>query len=91
MQIVAICVSRYENSSSSCGFTHIADYCYYRNEHCSSLFATKKEDNLSIVFFVPLEVLFSNELLTDLGRIWALRYIIADPKVVEYNYYIKRS
>ena len=51
----------------------------------------KKAKTFRFSLFVPLEVLFSNELLTDLGRIWALRYIIADPKVVEYNYYIKRS
>ena len=40
---------------------------------------------------VPLEVLFSNEFLTDLARIYALRYIIANPEIVEYRYYIKRS
>ena len=51
----------------------------------------QKKRRTLVLLFVPLEVLFSNELLTDLGRIWALRYIIADPKVVEYNYYIKRS
>ena len=53
MQIVAICVSRYDNSSSSCGFTHIADYCYYHNEHRSSLFATKKREPFDSRFVPP--------------------------------------
>ena len=53
----------------------------------------KRVDNRLIInsFSVPLEVLFSNEFLTDLARIYALRYIIANPEIVEYRYYIKRS
>lgn len=32
------------------------------------------------VFSVPPTVLFSNELLEDLEKIWALRFVIPDPK-----------
>ena len=49
----------------------------------SSEEAQKKEDNLSIVFFVPLDVLFSKEFQDDLMRIWNLRYLIPDPEI--YN------
>jgi hypothetical protein len=40
---------------------------------------------------VPLDVLFSNELLTDLARIWALRYIIEDPEIVECKHFIRMA
>lgn len=42
-------------------------------------------------FQVPLDVLFSNELLTDLARIWALRYIIEDPEIVECKHFIRMA
>ena len=39
----------------------------------------KKERNESSSLQVPYDVLFSNEFLRDLGRLWSLRDIIPDP------------
>lgn len=33
-------------------------------------------------FLYPPDVLFSNELLEDLEKIWALRFVIPDPKIL---------
>ena len=52
---------------------------------------TKKSEKLSFLASVPLDVLFSNELLTDLARIWALRYIIEDPEIVECKHFIRMA
>ena len=51
----------------------------------------QKRDELSFFSSVPLDVLFSNELLTDLARIWALRYIIEDPEIVECKHFIRMA
>ena len=40
---------------------------------------TKKERNSRFSLMVPLDVLFSNEFLRDLSRLWELRTIISDP------------
>jgi len=34
-------------------------------------------------FSVPTDVLFSNQMLEDLDKIWALRDIIPDPNKIE--------
>ena len=34
---------------------------------------------MSSAFLVPYDILFSNENLRDLGRIWELREIVPDP------------
>ena len=34
---------------------------------------------MSSAFLVPYDILFSNEYLRDLGRIWELREIVPDP------------
>lgn len=39
----------------------------------------KKRSPYELLFCVPYDVLFSNEFLRDLGRIWSLRDIIPDP------------
>ena len=38
---------------------------------------------LGQAYFVPTDVLFSNQMLEDLDKIWALRDIIPDPNVIE--------
>jgi hypothetical protein len=40
---------------------------------------TKKSEKLSFLASVPYDILFSNEYLRDLGRIWELREIVPDP------------
>ena len=52
---------------------------------------TKKGKTFIFPFLYPLDVLFSNELLTDLARIWALRYIIEDPEIVECKHFIRMA
>ena len=58
--------------------------CGDKKEKDSSDFSEKS-------FQVPLDVLFSNEVLTDLARIWALRYIIEDPEIVECKHFIRMA
>ena len=41
--------------------------------------ATKKEKSFRTSLLVPYDVLFSNEFLRDLGRLWALHDIVPDP------------
>ena len=36
-------------------------------------------DLQDFIFIVPLDVLFSNEFLRDLSRLWELRTIVPDP------------
>ena len=50
-------------------------------ESLTSLFnvATKKEKSFRTSLLVPYDILFSNEYLRDLGRIWELREIVPDP------------
>ena len=40
---------------------------------------TKKEKSFRTSLLVPYDILFSNEYLRDLGRIWELREIVPDP------------
>ena len=40
---------------------------------------TKKEEDFHLPLSVPYDVLFSNEFLRDLSRLWSLRDIIPDP------------
>ena len=40
---------------------------------------TKKEKFSRTSLLVPYDILFSNEFLRDLGRIWELREIVPDP------------
>ena len=40
---------------------------------------TKKREKLSFLSLVPYDILFSNEFLRDLGRLWSLRDIVPDP------------
>ena len=40
----------------------------------------KKEKNFRPSPSVPYDVLFSNEFLRDLGRLWSLRDVVPDPK-----------
>lgn len=40
---------------------------------------TKKERNFRFSLQVPYDILFSNEFLRDLGRLWSLRDIVPDP------------
>ena len=40
---------------------------------------TKKEEDFHLPLSVPLAVLFSNEFLRDLSRLWSLRDIAPDP------------
>ena len=39
----------------------------------------KKRETLVSLLLVPYDVLFSNEFLRDLGRLWSLRDIVPDP------------
>lgn len=39
----------------------------------------KKRETLVSLLLVPLDVLFSNEFLRDLSRLWELRSIVPDP------------
>ena len=39
----------------------------------------KKERNFRFSPSVPYDILFSNEFLRDLGRLWSLRDIVPDP------------
>ena len=43
------------------------------------LWVQKKEKSFELLFWVPYDVLFSNEFLRDLGRLWALHDIVPDP------------
>ena len=40
---------------------------------------SKSEKAFLLFRFVPYDILFSNEYLRDLGRIWELREIVPDP------------
>jgi hypothetical protein len=45
----------------------------------------KGEDSLNLLLFVPLNVLFSNQFLEDLDKIWELRKYIPNPKELKYT------
>jgi hypothetical protein len=44
---------------------------------------TEKGCSFAAFFPVPTDVLFSNQMLEDLDKIWALRDIIPDPNKIE--------
>ena len=46
----------------------------------------KKTDNQMIIsLLVPYDILFSNEFLKDLSRLWSLRDIIPDPNKMPWG------
>ena len=64
--------------------TRSSSQSYKEQSHCSRFAPTQKNTNKKKrspfeLLFVPYDVLFSNEFLRDLGRLWSLRDIAPNP------------
>ena len=65
----------------------LSDRCSKMGKRCvvkaGSGGGNRKRLHLAAFFPVPTDVLFSNQMLEDLDKIWALRDVIPDPNVIE--------
>ena len=61
--------------------THYTLYTIHHTPYCPAepYIHKKKEKSSRTSLVVPYDILFSNEYLRDLGRIWELREIVPDP------------
>ena len=59
------------------------DIIFQETKHLEGRKKRKSSHNREDLDSVPTDVLFSNQMLEDLDKIWALRDIIPDPNVIE--------